>query len=816
MGMRGKRSWALALAVVAAGAAHGVAVAGSDGAPRVDGDALVGPDAAAVPGEAIVRFEPGTTAAERKAVRDQVGVPLDQALKLPQTQVVAVDGPVAAAVARLERQPDVAFAQPNYRYHALAAAPDDSFFGDLWGLSDAAAPNRGVGALAAWDRSRGDGQTIAVVDTGVDLTHPDLAGNLWTNPGETPTGGDQDGNGKADDVHGYDFVDGDGRPDDYNFHGTHVAGTAAAIAGNDLGVAGVAPEASIMAVRVLDGDGSGDTATVADGIVYAAREGADVINLSLGGPAGEGDELMSDAVDEAATRGAVVVAAAGNEASNNDSAPTTPCTLPQANLICVAATTTSGGLASFSNYGATTVDVGAPGSAILSTKTDYGNPLLTAGFDNTATGWATSIHNGGIPWGFSTQHSDGTHSASDSPSGNYGAAVTSGSYAASELYTSTPLDLSGRRGCRMHYRSMYEIEAPDEDGTIFDALVVGAVADDDLDLADLATFVGESSGYDSGTFGRDEVSISELDGRDDVVPIFSLLSDGSVQHDGAYVDDLRLVCRDNTYVDAKTTVASYVAPGAGNYVELNGTSMASPHVAGIAALVRAAVPEATPAEVVEAIRDGAVPFSALAGKTVSGGGADALAAIEAAEEITADPPAPDPEPDPDPDPDPEPDPDPDPDPEDLPGSEDPFPPGETPPPGIGDPTAPPSDTGTPTAGAAASVDLGSAPERLRVARDGWLAYPFRAPGGLRVAARLLTPRAIWLGGSRSQRLTIANHRFVAPTSGRVVLRPRLSPRAVRVLRRDGRLVLRVTVTVRDDRGGTAAGRRSLTLLPPRS
>ena len=214
-------------------------------------------------------------------------------------------------------------AQPNYVYHALALAPNDTHFGHLWGLG--ATP--GVDVLPAWDRSRGAGQVIAIVDTGVDLTHPDLAGNLWTGPGG---------------VHGHDFVDNDNDPDDFNMHGTHVAGTAAAIADNALGVAGVAPQAQIMAVRVLDGDGLGSTTSIANGIAFAAANGAGVINLSLGGPAGAGDQTMQAAIAQAEESNAVVVAAAGNEANNNDVNPDTPCTLPNGNLICVAAVTRTG------------------------------------------------------------------------------------------------------------------------------------------------------------------------------------------------------------------------------------------------------------------------------------------------------------------------------------------------------------------------------------------------------------------------------------------------------------------------------------------
>src|SRR5215218_634312 len=166
----------------------------------------------AIPGEAIVRFAAGADASDRLAVRRAAGVTLDRALAVSRAQLVEADGSVAAAVRRLASQPGVAYAQPNYRYRALAAEPpSDPLFGSLWGLEDPATPDPGVDALAAWQTTRGAGQVIAIVDTGVELDHPDLIGNLWTGP---------------DGVHGHDFVDDDDDPDDFNFHGTHVAGTA--------------------------------------------------------------------------------------------------------------------------------------------------------------------------------------------------------------------------------------------------------------------------------------------------------------------------------------------------------------------------------------------------------------------------------------------------------------------------------------------------------------------------------------------------------------------------------------------------------------
>ncbi len=382
-------------------------------------------DATFASSEAIVRFEPGTSASERGAARGAANVALERSLSVAQAQLVSFEGSVQAAVARLERQPRVEYAQPNYRYSAQAAPPpNDTFFTQLWGLGG----TPGVGVLSAWDVTRGAGQVIAVVDTGMDLTHDDLAAGLWSNPGEVATNAtDDDGNGKINDVHGYDFVDEDGTPDDFEFHGTHVAGTAAARAGNARGVAGVAPEAQIMAVRVLDSSGRGFSDDIGDGIAYAAREGAGVINLSLGGPAGSGDQFLSSAVSVARTFNAVVAAAAGNDGANNDITPSTPCTLPADNLICVTAVNQSGGMPSFANTGPTTVDVGAPGVGVLSTKTDYAR-MFEDDFNTGLGKWETLTQGtNAVAWGIEA------NSASDSPNGNYARNAYSELHAASDV-----------------------------------------------------------------------------------------------------------------------------------------------------------------------------------------------------------------------------------------------------------------------------------------------------------------------------------------------------------------------------------------------
>lgn len=570
-----------------------------------------------VPGEAIVRFSPGSSAKTRRDARSAADVEFEDTLGLPGAQVVSVDGSVRSAIRRLEDQRGVQYAQPNYRYEA-AAVSDDTFSEELWGLDDPVMPNPGVGVAGAWKRlgdlskGKGDGEVIAVLDSGVDLTHPDLAGNLWENPSPDPI---------DEDLHGFDFVDDDGDPDDYNFHGTHVAGTAAATADNSEGIAGVAPEAEIMAVRVLDGDGSGSTAGIAAGIAYAADHGAAVINMSLSGPAGSGDAAVADAIEAAgAEENVVVVAAAGNDGTDNDSKPQSPCVLPPENLICVAALNQkSGALASFSNYGKDSVDLAAPGTGVLSTKPDYGASLFSDDFSSGLGLWTTKVFDGGIPWETSSSAASPPLSATDSP-GDYGAAPDFSKTAESQLLTTAAIDLGAEHGCRIHFNTKYEIEP------LFDVFAAGAISE--TPLFDVAEFDGTSPGYPTSFIGEG-ASVSGLDGRTDVHPVFAILSDEEVELDGAYVDDVHLFCRDATYDDAIATANDYDLPESSSYVRFQGTSMATPHVAGVAALVRAAAPSLSAEDVVAAVLDGtsAIPTVVKGRRTVTEGIADACKAV---------------------------------------------------------------------------------------------------------------------------------------------------------------------------------------------
>ena len=255
----------------------------------------------------------------------------------------------------------------------LCAAPPahagvlDDLLGRQWPL----AADGPLDVRAAWRASSGAGVVVAVLDTGVDLGHRDLAGAAWTNAGEVPGNGvDDDRNGWVDDVHGIDLVDGDGDPSDEEGHGTHVAGTIAARAG-DGGVVGVAPGALVLPVRVLGTRREGDARDVAKGIEYALDHGAQVINVSVNGDVVSED--LRRALRRATALGVPVVASAGNDARDLAVAPSYPAAYPEPSVVAVAATDRDGALAPFSNFGPGVVDLAAPGVHVLSSKRGGGH-----------------------------------------------------------------------------------------------------------------------------------------------------------------------------------------------------------------------------------------------------------------------------------------------------------------------------------------------------------------------------------------------------------------------------------------------------------
>ena len=287
----------------------------------------------------------------------------------------------AQLIAELTADHTVETAEPNYR-RWVNAQPNDTRFGEMWGLQNTAQTVNGTAGVAgddvkftaAWSLAKPNANqvVVGVIDTGVNFYHTDLAPSMWTNPGETAANSvDDDADGFVDDVYGYDFSGGLPDPSDSGFHGTHVAGTIAAAGNNHLGVIGINFQAKIMALKASSDGDNFSTSAILSALDYAtAMKGRGVnivaLNESFGG--GGFNTAERDAIQAAGNAGIIVCAAAGNDGTNNDTTPTYPASYHLSNMIVVAATDQSDALASFSNYGASTVDLAAPGVNILSTK----------------------------------------------------------------------------------------------------------------------------------------------------------------------------------------------------------------------------------------------------------------------------------------------------------------------------------------------------------------------------------------------------------------------------------------------------------------
>jgi subtilisin family serine protease len=550
----------------------------------------------AVPGQVIVQFKPGVSASVRSSTRRDAEVGVVKGLQSPGQQLLEVQSgqTVANAIRELEGDSRVKYAQPNFIYHATAV-PNDRWFGQLWGMRNTAQAVHGVlgtsgtagadiDATLAWDRTTGSRNiVVAVVDTGVAYDHPDLDGNIAANRGFdfcSTSGGV-----------GNPCIGQDNDPRDLNEHGTHVAGTIGAEGNNGIGVAGVNWAVSIMAVRVLNAAGSGTSASVTAGFDYAGDQGARVANASLGGTLQGADLATLQAIEDHPNT--LYVVSAGNGGADgigddNDLQPQAPCNLddpdlqpvgqsPPGNLVCVAATTQTDARAGFSNFGAQSVDLGAPGTNILSSivSLQFGDD-----FEDGLGKW-----NAQAPWGIATNAAAaGFASASDSPGGNY--AIN----ANTSLTTRAAVPLPS--GCEITYNYRLDTE-PGGDGFLVETSTdptVGFTAIDGFTGGTGGTFDSSSAALPSGTrFIR-----------------FRMVADGDGNvGDGVYIDDVRVGCIDNAYDLTE-------------FAFFDGTSMASPHVAGAAALALSLKPSATPAELKSALMSTGDPDPALAGVTVSG------------------------------------------------------------------------------------------------------------------------------------------------------------------------------------------------------
>lgn len=330
----------------------------------------------------LIRFSSRATPEQINNVLSQEG--LEEVQFFPGSKIYRVEGLSSESstkiLQRLNEKKTVAYAEPNYIVEANRT-PNDPYYSSLWALQNTGQSGGTVGADididSVWDSLTGSSVVVAVIDTGIDYDHPDLAANMWTNSGEIPNNSiDDDNNGYVDDYYGYNFWYYHGDPVDDHYHGTHVAGTIGAVGDNGIGVVGVNWNAKLMAVKFLNSSGSGYLSDAISAIEYATDNGAKVLNNSWGfmsgqqlpsNPALEPVQSLRDAIEYADQNGVIFVAAAGNDAVDSDQSANYPSSYSVANILSVASTDRNDDRSYFSNWGSISVDLGAPGSAILST-----------------------------------------------------------------------------------------------------------------------------------------------------------------------------------------------------------------------------------------------------------------------------------------------------------------------------------------------------------------------------------------------------------------------------------------------------------------
>ncbi|GBD98403.1 thermophilic serine proteinase precursor [bacterium BMS3Abin07] len=575
---------------------------------------------------------------------------------------------------QLGKDPGVEYAEPNYIWK-IQAVPNDPEYaaGNMWGLARISAP-------AAWDTATGSNTVvIADLDTGVDYSHPDLTANMWVNTGEIPGNGiDDDGDGYVDDIYGWDATTcakfdtsgqcvtpkpADGNPMDDNGHGTHTAGTIGAAGNNATGITGVNWDVNIMAVKFLGPDGSGTTADELAAIQYILdmkNRGVNIvaINASYGGP--EFSRFQKDAIKMAGDAGILFVTAAGNDGTDNEVTPEYPCDHDLPNIICVAATDQSDNLTSFSNFGAGSVDLAAPGEGILSSipsalaeKTaglhytdavkNYKLVYFSFGFEG-INGVATrqSVMQEALAF-FGNPST--ILLVDDDETGNYGTDYTSfytqALTANGKTYTTVTVGNSdfssypASVSCRDFPASLYPLS--DHDLVIWftgdDFLCTLTASDQDaiktyLDGGGKLLITGQDIGYDlvedpslgaadsgsfySGYLKASYVADSQLanlfngDGT-----VFSGRIDISSSGDGA---------GNQSFIDEISLVSPASSAFTGDiYSYFNGTSMAAPHVAGAVGLISARYPSEGLSCRLNRVLSGVDPVTALNGKVATGG-----------------------------------------------------------------------------------------------------------------------------------------------------------------------------------------------------
>jgi subtilisin family serine protease len=556
----------------------------------------------------LVRFRPGTPLARRASIDRAAGGRLERRLLLPRTELIHVRGQqtILDLITRYQRNPEVLYAEAN-SIATVASIPNDTFFSNQWALQNIGQQIKGVTGTPGsdihvppvWDTTVGDSAvTVGVVDTGVDLADPDLASNVWGNPGESGVlannGIDDDNNGKVDDVNGWNFVNGNNDASDDVWHGTFVAGIIGAVGNDGYGVSGVnwqvglasLKACSLVAVTKNTPPALCTAANQADAFTYAGMMHMPVVNASFNG--GTKSKTVMNAI--ASAPDTLFVTAAGNNKKNVDVSKQYPCDYALANIICVAATDQNDALATFSSYGPSMVDLAAPGTNIYSTF-----PFVTRYSDTFSTDITGRWVLGGVNSTWARVCTSRTACVlADSPSGNYSDNEDTW------IQSVQPLDLTNWTACQIQYTLK---------GTVLsgDSLSVSASADGATWLP-LASWSGGVSNWPRATY-----NMPGFGGLSAVYLRFELVSNSSENADGVSLDNVAVVCQPAPGTYGGTTA---------EYAFNNGTSFAAGYVSGAAALLKAYDPSATTGQIRDALLNGVDPIPSLVGKVATGGRLD--------------------------------------------------------------------------------------------------------------------------------------------------------------------------------------------------
>ena len=575
-----------------------------------------------VPGEIIVKYKNtkinlGTSAGRTKALSfiETKSLEKKEDLRKSNISVLRIKDTktVEQKVAELKKDPNVEYAQPNFQYYPTSISTDDTYKDNLWGLDNTGQSvnevsginDADIDAPEAWAVNEGTtgGVIVAVIDDGVAYNHPDLSANMWDGASCV----DENGGALGHCNHGYDYEDDDTTPlPTSGSHGTHIAGTIAAVKNNSKGIIGVAPNAKIMVIK-----SSLTTAEIVNGIGFAEYNGADIINASWGDNYTDGydhyalDQALYDSI---AGFDGLFIAAAGNDAVNHDSGDLNDMMYPAGfsvgssvgpgldNIVVVAATDQDDNLASFSDYGVDSVDVGAPGVNIYSTE---GYRVFDEDFEGLSppeigTKFTQSLGN---TWG---TLSDGSNKVI------FGDYLNLGDYQnnISSNIDSSAINLNNRPYSYLNF----DIACDSESG--YDGVI--------LYLWDGSSWVARETYSGSGAFSE-KISLSNFSVSDFRFRFNWVTDESNIggPYSGCYIDDIKVIDSSSSHEF---------------YQYMNGTSMAAPHVAGLAALILGYKPNLLSAQVKDIILTSGDSLPSLNGKTITGKRINANQALLQAEQ----------------------------------------------------------------------------------------------------------------------------------------------------------------------------------------